>query len=79
MPTVPTSPGQSPVPSQAVPSDATLLMALAAMHQQGRFDPSRFQTRDNNIIQIPNKRFNTKDSPDIDPRSVPQRPVEASV
>lgn len=37
---VPMSPGQKPnAPAQAMPSQTDLLMALATMHKDGRFNP----------------------------------------
>lgn len=36
---VPMSSGTKPSPSQPMPSQADLLMALAEMHKQGRFNP----------------------------------------
>lgn len=41
-------------PPQEMPSEANLLMALAEMHKQGRFEPQQ-QPDMSNVVKLPRK------------------------
>ena len=51
---VPTSPGATSFAPTEQPSETNLLMALAEMHKQGRFDQP--EAKPTNVIAMPKRR-----------------------